>query len=68
MQPQKILLINDVAFCAKDALRLLSHSADIACGLDFAHNEVGAHRTRGNSSSRSYGPRHKQHQLKGDTP
>ena len=49
MQPRKILFINDVAFCAKDALRLLSHSADIACGVDFAHYEVGPHHIRGNS-------------------
>ena len=51
MQPQKIMFIDDVAFCAKDAIRLLSHSVDIACGLDFAHYEVGPHHIRSNSSS-----------------
>ena len=42
MHPKKILFINDVAFCAKDAVRLLLHKADIACGLDFAHYEVAS--------------------------
>ena len=37
----KIIFINDVAFCAKDAVRLASHEADLACGLDFAATPVG---------------------------
>ena len=40
-EASKVIFINDVAFCAKDAIRLASHNADIACGLDFAHYEVG---------------------------
>ena len=39
-EASKVIFINDVAFCAKDAIRLASHNADIACGLDFAHYEV----------------------------
>ena len=39
-EASKVIFINDGAFCAKDAIRLASHRADIACGLDFARYEV----------------------------
>ena len=45
-EASKVIFINDVAFCAKDAIRLASHRADIACGLDFAHYEVSLSLTR----------------------
>ena len=35
--PTKVLFMNDVYFCARDAVRLLLHKADIACGMDFFH-------------------------------
>lgn len=35
--PAKVLFMNDVYFCAKDAVRLLLHNADIACGMDYFH-------------------------------
>lgn len=32
----RLVFINDVYFCARDALRLLHHvSADLACSMDF---------------------------------
>ncbi|KAI8473230.1 MAG: cryptococcal mannosyltransferase 1-domain-containing protein [Monoraphidium minutum] len=34
-RPDAVLFANDVFFCAGDALRLLAHGADLACGLDF---------------------------------
>lgn len=33
--PEVVVFANDVFFCAGDALRLLTHDADLACGLDF---------------------------------
>ena len=33
--PKRIVFINDVFFCARDAVRLLLHKADMACGLDY---------------------------------
>ncbi len=36
---RQVLYLNDVYFCARDALRLLMYEADLACGLDF-HGEV----------------------------
>ena len=32
---ERVVFLNDVYFCARDVVRLLSHEADIACGLDF---------------------------------
>ena len=32
---ERVVFLNDVYFCARDVVRLLSHDADIACGLDF---------------------------------
>jgi alpha-1,3-mannosyltransferase len=31
----KVIFLNDVYFCARDAVRLLLHDADMACGMDF---------------------------------
>jgi len=31
----KVVFLNDVYFCARDAVRLLLHDADMACGMDF---------------------------------
>lgn len=31
----KIIILNDVCFCANDVLRLAVHKADMACGLDL---------------------------------
>lgn len=31
----RVVLLNDVYFCASDVLRLLQYDADIACGMDF---------------------------------
>lgn len=34
-----VLFSNDVFSCASDMISLLSHKADIACGLDFIQDE-----------------------------
>jgi hypothetical protein len=34
-RPDAVVFANDVFWCAGDALRLLAHGADLACGLDF---------------------------------
>jgi len=34
-RPEVIVFANDVFWCVGDALRLLGHEADLACGLDF---------------------------------
>ena len=31
----RVVFLNDVYFCARDALRLLQHEGDMVCGLDF---------------------------------
>ena len=36
--PKKVLFMNDAYFCAEDAVRLLLHRADLACGMDYFHN------------------------------
>ncbi len=36
--PDKVIFINDIFYCANDLLRLLLHKADLACGLDLVHN------------------------------
>ena len=36
--PTKALFMNDGYFCPGDAVRLLLHKADIACGMDYFHN------------------------------
>ncbi len=36
--PDKIVFLNDVLFCANDVLRLALHQADLACGLDLVFN------------------------------
>jgi hypothetical protein len=33
--PDRVVFINDVHFCANDLLRLVLHRADLACGLDM---------------------------------
>jgi hypothetical protein len=33
--PDVIVYVNDVIFCAEDAMRLVLHDAHIACGMDF---------------------------------
>lgn len=47
-EADKVIFANDVYFCARDAIRLLLHNADMSCGLDFDRkkldqipNEVG---------------------------
>ena len=36
--PDRIVFLNDVLFCANDVLRLALHQADLACGLDLMFN------------------------------
>jgi hypothetical protein len=36
VEPRQVVFINDVFFSAEDVQRLLSHNADIACGMDFS--------------------------------
>ena len=31
----RVVFLNDVYFCARDAVRLLQHEGDMVCGLDF---------------------------------
>jgi hypothetical protein len=57
-RPDTLLFANDVFFCAGDALRLLAHGADLACGLDFytgAWQAGAAAQARGDKSSGSGG-------------
>lgn len=32
---ERVVFLNDVHFCARDAIRLLQHEGDMVCGLDF---------------------------------
>ena len=34
-EAERVVFLNDVYFCSRDVVRLLSHDADIACGMDF---------------------------------
>lgn len=36
----KVIFLNDVYFCARDAVRLLLHDADMACGMDFDRRKL----------------------------
>lgn len=36
----KVIFLNDVYFCARDAVRLLLHGADMACGMDFDRKKL----------------------------
>lgn len=36
----KVIFLNDVYFCARDAVRLLLHDADMACGMDFDRKKI----------------------------
>ena len=36
----KVIFLNDVYFCARDAVRLLLHNADMACGMDFDRKKL----------------------------
>ena len=36
----KVIFLNDVYFCARDAVRLLLHDADMACGMDFDRKKL----------------------------
>ncbi len=57
----RVVFLNDVYFCAADAVRLLQHEGDMVCGLDFDRpkleempGDVGSSRTLSTASRLSH--------------